>query len=187
MTSRGAQMPTISMQFHAEPNELMPLLVEGLAQATLLVALRDSPFSISEIHDEVEAARALQDSSVSEVIMLTGRPDIQGVTSDDDLLRRHPGSLLLEIGRVRPQGLRESWLACKDASVADHARWRKVGNALRRITIAGCQARDPVSGATSQMRNHRHTAGARSLAAKGVPILPAAGAARLEFVPIAKS
>lgn len=171
----------MSIQFHAQPAELPPVLIAGLAQSASILAVRYRPFLTSPVRDELQASAALDDQAVGEFNMVVGDPRTEGATSDDDLLRRHPGALLLQIGRETERGLRESWLTCKEASGEDYARWRHVANSLRKITMAGAIARNPRSGATGQMRNHRHTEGARRLASQGLAILPVAGDAQVEL------
>src|SRR5688500_12350814 len=108
-------MPGMSIQFHAEPTELMPLLAAAAACGASILALRDSPFVATEVHNERDALTSLSENRVCGFVLTLGTPTIAAAASDDDLLRLNPGSLLLQVGRLTKDGLRESWLTCADA------------------------------------------------------------------------
>lgn len=175
-------MPDLSIQFHATPDEMLPVLAAAIESGAKLFALRTQPFSTVAIGDQESVGIALEDRAVCSFAVVDHEPAVDSIGSEYDFLLQNPATLLLEVGRLTDAGLRESCLSCKSVPAETYAKWKKVAAALRKITKAGAIARSPTTQATSRARDHRHTQGARRLAANGVPILPAAGTSRLEFI-----
>ncbi len=173
-------MADISVQFHALPEEVLPEVARFVGQSGAhLASLKIHPFEAALLtttsFDEV-----VSDPAVLRVALTTDPPrlDVKGL---GDFAERNEGALIWEIGRRTAGGLAESWLAARAKDGRGLAPWQPLVKALRAITKAGATAIDPKTGARARLRNHRHTQGARALDAAGVPILPAAGSARLTF------
>jgi len=97
------------------------------------------------------------------------------------ILDQNPGALSLDLGRRTDVGLEESWLTSRTDNPTLLASWRKFLKQVRSLTRAGAIALNPQTGAISRLKDHRYSVGAKLLESQGVPMLPAAGTARLHF------
>ncbi len=128
--------------------------------------------------DDLDAL--LLDPSVRELALTLEIPTLS-VANATAFLDKHPGALRLDIGRRSEKGLRESSLSCRTSDARSLTAWKRVVRKLQCITKAGAIAVNPATGATSRLRSHRYTEGAKALDERGVPMLPVAGAAVLHF------
>jgi hypothetical protein len=95
----------------------------------------------------------------------------------------YPDALTLEVGTLRDEGLRESWLRARTENAAAMKRWRQVARALASITYAGVVAVDPSTGVDGPpLGAMRCTAAARELNARGVRVLPGVGSTLLRLI-----
>lgn len=173
-------MAGFSLQFHALPEELLPIVRSFASDEGLhLTAIRYQPFSAVPARPEgLESLFA--DPSVRRFLVTTAAPDL-AVDGMNRLQDQNPDALHLDLGRRTPEGLKESWLTTRASDDATLRRWRKLLNKVRGMTQAGVVAVNPASGATAALKGHRFSPGARALEKTGVPMLPAAGTARLRF------
>jgi hypothetical protein len=174
-------VPSVSVQFHALPSELLSLLdsfadeVEGLHFA----ALRFPPFRVSPI-DRSGLADAFRDPSVGRLRLSLSEP----APATAPMIERpesNPNHLLIDIGRQTDEGLAESWLTATTDNPTALAVWRKLARRLKAMTKAGAIAVNPKTGEQSTLRNHRYSAGAEEAQRAGVAMLPAGGTSRLIF------
>ncbi|NUQ76262.1 MAG: hypothetical protein HUU21_22205 [Polyangiaceae bacterium] len=173
-------MTDISTQFHATPKELMVLVSAFTHEHTVYItAIRFSPFEARQVN-ELEVEPVFLDNSV-ERIVLTIRPPVLPANSMNHFLDRNIDALILDIGRLNNAGLKESWLTARTNDKEALNTWRKLVKKLRAMTRAGAVAVDPKTGATTKLRAHRFSDGAKDLEVVGVPMLPVAGSARLRF------
>jgi hypothetical protein len=170
----------ISLQFHATPEELLPLvrayLVEEGDQAS---AARYPPFGAALV-DRAELDSVFADPSVGRIIMTAYTPEL-AVGGMMEFLDRNPSALQLHLGRNSPAGLEESWLTGRTDDKERLQTWKKLLSKIRAITRTGVVAFDPATGATAAVKAHRFSDGAKALEREGVPILTAAGKPRLKF------
>ena len=173
-------MSNISIQFHALPEELATIVDEMVRTLhPRVVCLTSNPFSATEV-EPAQVNAAISAGRCSMFAFLEREPMLD-VRSQKDFGERNPGGLYLEVGRETEKGLAESWLRARISDGPMPKSWTKFAAKLRAATKAGATAVSPDDGATSFLRNHRFTAGAKDKSDQGVPILPAAGVAVLKL------
>jgi hypothetical protein len=162
-------MADIIIQFHATTDEIEGLVMHVVRTESLFVTARwHWPFRAILI-SESAVSEVLRDPTMDDLVFTTQQPALSGKTSLK-FLDDNPGALLLDIGRLTKDGLKESCLSCKSAKEQDVVIWRRVASQLRKKTMAGVTGFDPVSGASSFYRAHRYTEGAKELSTQGIRI-----------------
>lgn len=173
-------MTDILIQFHALPEELIPVVRWAVADLGVhLASLRFFPFRVEHVSPE-DVEKALLEPSIRELVLALDKLDLSAVTQGE-FLRGNRGTLNLDIGRLSDRGLRESCLSCRTSDPRYIEAWRKVARKVRGMTKAGAIAVNPITGATTKATAHRHTKGARALDSRGIPMLPVAGGAVFHF------
>lgn len=173
-------MPGMIIQFHAVPEELIPLLSWAMKDLSVhITAMRFWPFSAVEMRPDTLEVLFL-DPSVQEIKLTLEAPRLP-VAMASEFYDRHSSALGLDIGRLSEKGLIESCLSCRDADTRSSDVWKRIAAKLRGITKAGASATSLATGVTAKYKNHRYTSGAKALDDKGVAILPAAGTSVLHL------
>lgn len=168
-------MTKISLQFHAEPTELIRDLLPGWLEG-LEVELAWEAFAphyrVTTI--SIEELAALQPEQVSRLSASVHQFDVTASTSVE-FLTKNPEILVVTPGRLNSEGLREAALGAIAEGEGSLKRWRTVQRRARRSLRRGAYVVNPISGAGKFSPSHLYSAGAAALAARGVPILAAAG------------
>jgi hypothetical protein len=173
-------MPTLSIEFHALPNELVPLVAQCVTELRIHVfGIQFPPWTVSEIATE-DLGRSLLDDRFMQYVFYDGKPSLP-TRSQTEFYAKHPASLTLNIGRETADSLKGSWLACGTAGEPINPKWKKIASKLRSITEAGTTAINSETGASAYYTNHRYTPEAKALSDAGVRILPFAGGAILKL------
>lgn len=173
-------MAGLIIQFHITIEELEAFLLDVVADAPVYVtALRFFPFSATPV-DKNALSVAMRDPIIRELALTLDPPTLREGTQLD-FHDDNPSALLLDIGRLSEQGLKESCLSVKTADERSLKVWRRIARRLRKITQTGAVATNPDTGATGRVANHRFTAGAKALDDKGVIMRPFAGGSVLHF------
>ncbi len=173
-------MADLSLQFHCLPDEVIPLVFSFVEEVQAnVVAIRFHPFEVRLVSKD-DLAGVLRDPDVRRVAFTVNTPNLSASTMNT-FLDHNPGTLLLDVGRRQDVGLKESWLTSRTDDAVTLANWRKLAKKIRSLTTVGAVAVNPQTGATAKLKDHRFSAGAKALEREGVPILPAAGSARLRF------
>ena len=173
-------MSDISIQFHALPEEILPLLQDFIAKiGPGIVAIRFRPFEAVTC-DPAKMDDAFGDESVRRIAFTLTAP-VVAAEGMNAFLDKNPDVLLLDIGRRSERGLGESWLSAKGVQPEVARKWGLLVRRLRAITEEGAIAVNPKSGATAKVKGHRFTRGAKLLEMEGVSILPAAGTTILKL------
>jgi hypothetical protein len=176
----GRKMTGISIQFHALPEETLPLMQECARQSGLhLTAMKFPPpearlLGVDDLHT------GLLEGGVRR-IAFTLQPPVLTEETGNRFFDHNPDALILDPGRLTEKGLEESWLSARTSDVAALEVWKRVAKKLRGITKAGAIAINPKTGATAKIRDFRSTVGARALQAKGVRMLPVSGSAIIQY------
>ena len=168
-------MADILIQFHALPEELLPIVLQCVTKSGLhAVAVRYFPFEAVEISSDDLVHLFSPYSSCREVILTLDAP-VLNVATAGELADRNPDRLRLVIGRRVEEGLNESSLTARTSNNKALAVWKEVATHLKRVTQAGAVAVNRETKATALLRNHRFTQGAKRAELEGIPILPVAG------------
>ena|SRR5215469_15463485 len=162
-------MAGISIQFHAIPAEILPVVRSFVEQVKAhIVSVRFPPFSAVEVEPK-QLEELFDDASVN--FMLTLQPPVLPASNILEFIDHNPGALTLDVGRRSAKGLEESWLSVRTQDMDAVAVWRKLAKLLRSMTKAGATAVNPTTGATGVIRDHRFSPGAEALERQGVPML----------------
>jgi hypothetical protein len=173
-------MADISIQFHALPEEILPVVNAFVDEIRpYVIGMRFHPFE-AWLVERPQIMDVMRDETVRRIAFLPGNP-VLPVGKMTELIDRNPDVLMLEIGRRGDEGLKESWLTARTGNEAALEAWRKLAKKIRSITKTGAIAVNPSTGVTAKLKDHRFSEGAKRLEAQGVPILPAAGTSRLRF------
>lgn len=167
-------MPAIELEFHALPEEVLPLVVAFVDDASAYVAAIHFPPYRAFAVDRASLEETFLDPSVRDLAFTTSVPSLP-LVGTKQFLDQNPGALSLDIGRRDEGGLRESWLTARTDDQADLAVWRKLAARVRKITRTGATVVNPATGATARARNHRFSVGAKALARDGIPMLTIVG------------
>ena len=173
-------MADVVIQFHAVIDELVEFL-QGVTEEfqVHVTALRFHPFSTTLVDNDLIGV-TVRDPTVREFALTIDPPSLSAANANE-FLDRNPSALRLDIGRLSQQGLAESCLSARTTDEPTIKTWRSVARKLRAITKAGAIATNPATGATSRLRSHRFTIGAKALGDNGVAIRPVAGGAMLRL------
>jgi hypothetical protein len=175
-------MAKLSSQFYAAPWEIAAFVRQVVQRFELDVCLvRKAPFKLRR----VSGPQGLSDEAIAAadwVVFSVGAME-SGVENARSLELAYPDALTLEVGTLRDEGLRESWLRARTENAAAMKRWRQVARALASITYAGVVAVDPSTGVDGPpLGAMRCTAAARELNARGVRVLPGVGSTLLRLI-----
>jgi hypothetical protein len=174
-------MTDVHVQFHALPQELLPLVTEWVAEFGLsAVAIRFFPFEVKAVALEELQEVFTDDSPYEEVVLTVGKPSLHA-SHQMDFADKNPSALHIGIKRLRLEGLRQTFLSARTDDPRALAIWKQSAKRLKKITRAGVVAANPDTGATSYNRTSRYTAGAESMASAGVAMLPIGGGVILRF------
>jgi hypothetical protein len=177
-------MPSVQIQFHADPEEAVSLALQ-LARRNGLTAVLERFFPEYEAvvvgeGDDEASKRLGQSGQIRRVALCRTDPD-PAATSAQDFVARNTGCMYLSIGRRLEDAMRESAL---DGVTDDHDTlrlWRRVVRQAKSEMHKGATIRNPFTGDEARSASHLHTPGAHALAANGVRMLAAAGATEFVF------
>lgn len=173
-------MSKILLQLHATPSELLKLVSQFVHDENVSVAGASfPPFRASAL--EPQDLEEVVTRPEIERLVLSLHPIALAQRSIADLLAANSDPLVVDIGRQTKDGLQESAISARPESEAAQAAWQRFATMVKKATKAGATAYHPQTGATSRLRAHRYTDGAKALEESGVLMLPTAGVTRLRF------
>jgi hypothetical protein len=168
-------MGSISIQFHALRDEINVMVREMSAREGVhLTFMGGSPFHVWTWRGDDQE---IVDPNVSHVAF-TLYPVTNGYSSRYDFLMSNSNALILDIGALTSDGLQESWLSCKTDDDESLKKWKSLASIIKKKTLTGAVAFNPISRESSVVKNHRYTIGAQELSKSKVDILPVAGFVR---------
>ncbi len=153
-------------QFHATLDEICTFVEEAMDrhQEIHLCAFAFPPSrQVPIARDTIRHVLAQPDTNS---VVFTERRVISTVASAYGVAVDGYEPLFLEIGRLESRGLAESTLGTKTVTPL----WKKLNLQLKKMTVAGADVISEKTGAKAHYRNHRFTAGAKALAASGIPL-----------------
>lgn len=166
-------MSSISNQFHALPEELFYLVTTWVKEFDFrIVEMQLFPeFRVAELHSiaNLEGSVIKQEETYS--ICLGLLPPDLSIDSRLGFFEKNPDYLVLNIGRLTKEGLRESFLSGMTNDQNLIKIWRKLVRHLRKETFTGLWATTPDASAKGFYKNARFTKGARELANNGTKLL----------------
>jgi len=170
----------ISIQFHALPDELAALAETMAGELGLhAVCVKFFPFAVAEVPRD-RLGETIRSGSCGRIAFTLGPPAL-GATTQKDFGEANPAALILDVGAESESGLKQSWLAARTLSAPMPDAWRTFAARLRKLTEAGALAVAPEGGASTYLRNHRFTPGAKARNDEGLKMLPVAGVATLQL------
>lgn len=173
------------LQFHALPQEIALFISEAATQELLNLALYD------------ESARcflgiSLMDPDLKRAILCANTivlsPDAIDCASTNiqALHQRNPNLFVVRLGRLKEDSLGESSISTT-ASCSDTAKmWHRMLSRMRRSTVSGGTAENPLSGARAVVKSHRFSKGACDAHRAGIRLDPVAGNNILHPPPVAE-
>ncbi|HSP79830.1 MAG TPA: hypothetical protein VLQ93_14960 [Myxococcaceae bacterium] len=173
-------MTGISIQFHALPEETLPLMQEYVRQSGLHITAMKFPPPEGRLIGVDDLHEGLLEGGVRR-IAFTLEPPVLTEETSNRFFDHNPDALILDPGRLTEKGLEESWLSARTSNEAALKVWKRVARKLRGITKAGAIAINPDTGATAHIRIYRSTAGARDLQAKGVVMRSLGGGSIIQY------
>ena len=163
---------TLSIQYHAMPDEYIVLLSKIIADDNLWISeyCEDSPRF--RIVDRVDGSLSVR--SRRAIMFTPAEPNLSGATMRQ-FAELNPDALVLEIGGLSENGLGESflWSNTRDKDVV--RRWREAAKQLKASLLSGAIAVNPDTGESAPMKWHRFTRKAQMAYADGVAMRPPAG------------
>lgn len=175
-------MPKVQIQFHADRREAVLLAVTWARDHGLTAVLeRFFPaYEALEVPDGELSATLEKLPQIDRVALCRTDPDL-GAGTSHEFVSRNPSSLFLSIGSHGEDGLRESALGGVTQDAETLRIWRNLIRSAKSRMHIGAQVRNRAADAVRRAPAHLHTPGAHDLAARGVPMLAAAGWNEFEF------
>lgn len=170
-------MASFGTDFHATLDEIVSLIEGWLERYPIFLSAfafppsRQVPITRESIRD------VLCRPDITSVVFTMTRVD-PSWPSAYDVTMHIEDSLRLNIGRVFPTGLTQSFMSTSHATPT----WQKLNRELKKLTTAGAVL-DCANGAQGLDRNARFTAGAKALHASGVPLRQFESSTNFVYVP----
>lgn len=170
-------MGQMTLQFHADPDELVSTLLPSWVDGVEVHLLVERDGSLRGVGSVAELASG----GAPQRVFLRLEPF--AVESDEvrTVLRANPDGLALTVGALDGESLRESMLSTSASDAEAVTAWRSVFRRARASMDKGGQWVGP-TGATTAASSHRYSKGAARLATSGVALLPVGGTSRFEPV-----
>ncbi len=174
-------MADILIQFHAAPEELLIFVKQIVKDYGLhVVAMKFFPFGAIEVNSSGLDGIFAESSPYDQLGLIVSKP-ILSMRGTMDFLDKNPNALCISIERKGEKGMRQSSLSARTDDAAILSVWKKVAKLLKDMTQTGVIVINPDTGASVLDRTFRYSAGAKSLASSGLPMLPIAGGNVIEF------
>lgn len=176
-------MASISIQFHAVPEELVAY-VDGFVEefGLFVVGIRFFPFEMLELTQMDLPNVILSDATVKELAFSIGIPPISA-TNALGFSQSNPNCSYMDIGRISEVGLEQSCFSATavDRSVLDV--WKKLARRLRALTKTGVCAVNLNTGESVSIKSFRYSKGAIEAEASGISILSPAKVPNIRLAP----
>jgi hypothetical protein len=174
-------MADISIQFHALPEELLPLVKGWVERYQLRVAgMRSFPFHVREFTADQLSELFHVDSPYKRLTFTLDKPFLE-VANEVAFMKKNPAHLRLDIGKRHEKGLEQAWLSSRTEDRGALSIWNQIAKHLKAVTNKGVTAINARTGASAAMRSFRYTPGAKELEEAGAPMLPPAGTSILKL------
>lgn len=180
-------MSATTFQFHADPHEAWELACRWASEYGLRLAAEQffPDYRVAAFAPDAGAsieAQGLQ--QIDRLVLCKGTPDLHASTTHE-FVTRNQDCLYFSIGQKTDGAVRESALSGQTEDQDMLQIWKQLIRRARSEMHKGAEVRDPYSGRTRRLPNHRHTSGAHELFARGVRMLAAAGSTEYIFDDVA--
>lgn len=174
-------MPSVSVQFHSLPEEMVPFVRQIVKEFGLHVTvMRFFPFRVSHVNEEgLDRLIVNPDAFLEFAFSLT--PSTLSVSSQLDFGDKNPSCMYLQIEHPTDEGLAQSCLSSRTDDNEALSVWRKVASRLRRMTTAGVTVTNLDTGATGVEKSFRYTEGAKKAEKEGMRMLSVPGVPNLRL------
>lgn len=174
-------MAKVSLQFHAAPHELLAWASTWAAEHQLnMVVERFFPETRCVAVQGVDVTGAIEQLDGVWNRIWFSRDSLIVEHSADPPLHGQPECMVLHVGDMVPNGLRESAVGAVSDDAAALRMWRNIIKSMKSHLRRGAWVSNPVSGAR-QRANHYFTKGALAMNQSGVRMLAAAGWGEFEL------
>ena len=173
-------MPSTSLQFHADPREVLDLAAEWSKADGLSVVLErffPQRKAVRVVGGDFGAAID-ELGRVDQVVF--GLSELSVVDGVETALV-NPDCMVLVVGSLSDKGLRESALGANSSNLAAIAAWRKILGRIRRQLLRGAVLVSWNDDGRYPKPNHRYTSGALALCSAGTAMLAFAGSNTYEL------
>lgn len=165
-------MKKINIQFYALPDELIELVQKWRKDFDnlRLVAMKLFPETETwevKSHDERISIKFDRDIT----IFLGLKSPSLDVKNKYDFMQKNPDFISLDLGRITPSGLEESWFAGKTTDAELLSTWKKLAQYVKAITKSGLWAVNTEIEGKRFLRNFRYTDAAAKFSQEGGKLL----------------
>lgn len=165
-------------QFHATTDEIVSLVESWVDRYPIhLSAFAFPPARQVQIKRET-IREVIASPEVSSVVFTESTVD-SSCQQAYDVAASGMVNLILNIGRLGPTGLSQSFLSTMTVTPT----WQKMNRELKRVTTAGAMLVSPDGSPNEFRSNPRFTAGAKALAAAGTPLRQFAQSTKFMYMP----
>lgn len=177
------ELLSFALPLHALREELVQIVSGWVHEHDLyLAAERFFPtYAVVALPRRVDVAEALAELEPVRRLSLRRGPFFEGAIDERQHLVRNPECLCVVLEPVSDDGLRATALTCKMGDEGGLREWAALVREAAYKLHRGAFAIDPSNGGRQDVPDHFHTPGAHELAARGVPMLSAAGSATFAF------
>lgn len=174
-------MAKISLQFHAEPDEIVEFARSWAEGMQLQVAGKEigaewvEPIAAKDLRPDSPAVAGVN------LLYLAPAAAVLEASTSEEFHRRSPGALTIHIGERSADALRESFLGAITEKDAELTLWRRIRRQAVDSMRKGAWVVNPLSNARHEYKYHYYTEGAMRLASHGVRMLAIAGWNEYEF------
>jgi hypothetical protein len=167
-------MATITITFWATDSEIAEWLLMWKSELSIfIVAMTHHPFALKPL-EKIDIKPTINNPSVWRIASFTTMPKLDCAFQSDFEIA-NPDGLVIDLGRLTEDGLRESWLATRTDNPHAIKAWRLIARDLKQRTKSGVVGVNRLTGKSSVHASERYSRGAEQLAEKGIPMLPITG------------
>lgn len=168
-------MPSITVEFHADPEEVKTLMTEAVIEYNLHVVLfQGQPFKVTSCSLEEFLAADISDDILNRFHFGVKNLNLK-VNSHGEFCDKNPSIITLDIGKLTKNWLKQSTFLAESNEDSFLKVARAIARKFKKVTTAGAGVVSPHTGHCGYDRNIRHTKKARDYYSQGVKMLPFAG------------
>ena len=173
-------MPSTSLQFHAEPRELLELAAEWSSAENLSVVLErffPEQMAVAVLGGDFESAI----EELGHVDQVVFGLDELSVVNGMETPKANADCLVLVVGKLNGGRLRESALGVNSPNASVVATWREIIGRIKKQLLRGAVLVSWNDGGRHPSPNHRYTSAALELCRTGTEMLAFAGSNSYEL------